>query len=1137
MTRPVNGEFAKTGSSHFVLTRMDTMSHFSSRCLWRSPAPERGQIGDEINAAKKLRVFDALVAVLFLAFAGGAQAQVTAAISGTVVDPSGSAVSGTAITVNSLETGGKRSTTTDAAGNYSVPALPLGKTEIRAEKSGFKPINRTGITLALNQNATVNFQLEVGPVVSEVNVSEQAPMVDTTTESTSGLVGANQVKDLPLNGRSFDNLITLNPGTIDFTLKSAGTSTSNGNTFSVEGRRPMENIVLLNGIEYTGSSQLADTPGGASGELLGIDAVREFNILTDTYSAGYGKRAGGQVTVATQSGTNLLHGSLYEFIRNSALDARNFFDRNYVPPFRRNQFGGALGGPVSKNRLFLFGNYEGFRQELAVSSVSEVPDEFARQGLLPNPQGVYKPVPKLNPAMLKYMEMWPVANGPELYSNGQPTGIALSYNNPRQSIREDFGTARGDYVISDRDTLTAAYTIDDGTNLSPVADPLFASYLTLVAQVASLQETHIFSPNALNTARFGFSRAAYNFDAPLITQFPSNLNFVTGNGGPGGIVIGGGVTTTGASAITSAGPNNAANVWNRRNLFTYQDDFQWMKGIHQINVGVWFQPLQDNEDTASRQLGQASFTSLTTFLQGTTTTFQVVPNPNELAFRSFLGAWYAEDVMKLRRNLTVRVGLRYEFTDGWNEADGRASNYITDANGVLEANPRVGHSLFTTNNATHLLGPRIGLAWDPTGDGKTAVRAGYGLYYTLIDDLSFLVNSLPPYNGTASFANTSLPSIVPVISGVQPSPQCAPGIPVPCTTYAPQGVQPDAKTPAANEWNFAVERQLTSQMSLRVAYVGSFGYHGLVSIDPNSIPAVVCANPAGCISGGVGLAKGRVAEGQSYIPVGTRPNPYLSGGFFWYTEGNSSYNALQVDVTRRFSRGLDFRGNYTWSKNLDVNSALTGAQATNEAQMVLNRNSLPTDWGRSALNPENQVSISARYELPFGRGKPWLSNVSNIGNQFVGGWQLNGIGTWLSGFPFTPQVGSNRSGDGDTRNPDRPNYNTAFIGPIVTGNPNQWFNPNAFVLPTAGTYGNVGRGVFSGPGLAEVDLSLFKNISFTERVRLQIRAEFFNMANHANFGTPNAIVFSGAQISSTAGLITSTATTSRQIQFGMKLMF
>jgi hypothetical protein len=262
-----------------------------------------------------------------------------------------------------------------------------------------------------------------------------------------------------------------------------------------------------------------------------------------------------------------------------------------------------------------------------------------------------------------------------------------------------------------------------------------------------------------------------------------------------------------------------------------------------------------------------------------------------------------------------------------------------------------------------------------------------------------------------------------------------------------------------------------------------------------------------------------VPQGAQYIPsVATRPNPYLGAGFFWYTEGNNSYNSLQIDLSRRLSHGLEFRANYTWSKNLDINSALTGAQSSNQAQMALNRNDVRLDWGPSALNAAHQVSLSARYELPFG-------------------CQLNAIMTLLSGFPVTPQIGSNRSGDGDTRNPDRPSLNPAFSGAVKEGSPNQWFNPGAFILPAAGTYGNAGRGILSGPGLANLDLSLFKDLALSERLKLQIRSEFFNSLNHANFGTPNAIVFSNGAASSTAGLITSTATTSRQIQFGMKLMF
>jgi len=355
------------------------------------------------------------------------------------------------------------------------------------------------------------------------------------------------------------------------------------------------------------------------------------------------------------------------------------------------------------------------------------------------------------------------------------------------------------------------------------------------------------------------------------------------------------------------------------------------------------------------------------------------------------------------------------------------------------------------------------------------------------------------------------------------------------------GIQPDAKTPTGEEWNFTIEQQLDRDTTLRVGYVGSFGYHQFVSIDPNSIPAQICTNSAGCLAGGLGgvALRSTVAQGAQYIPVSaTRPNPFVSNGFFWYSEGNSSYNALQIDVNRRLTKGFQLRANYTFSKNLDHNSALTIAQASNQPQMVMDRNDLRRDWGPSALNVTHQASISAHYDLPFGKGKGFADRI-------IGGWQLNEITTLLSGFPFTPQLGLNRSGDGDTRNPDRPNLNPAFSGPVVTGDPNQWFNPNAFTPPAYGTFGNLGRGVYSGPGLTEVDASVLKNMAISERVSLQFRAEFFNLMNHANYGSPNQTAFTNTgsaaapvySINPTAGLITTLATTPRQIQFGLKLMF
>ena len=372
--------------------------------------------------------------------------------------------------------------------------------------------------------------------------------------------------------------------------------------FAVSGRRPQENLFLLNGIEYTGASVINNTPGGTSGQLLGVDAVREFNVVSDTYGAEYGKRPGGQVSIVTASGTNDLHGTLYEFLRNSDLDARNFFDQGSIPQFQRNSFGGTLGGPIKKDKLFLFGNYEGFRQHLGVSAVTLVPDNDARNGIVGGKTiGVA-------PGVAPLLSLWPVQNGPELGS-----GIAEAFSHPLQAIREDFGTTRFDYNLSQKDTLFGVYTVDDSFANTPSANPLSTVIEGLREQVASVQEQHVFSPSVLNTARVGFSRGSYFFTGQTPVSLPG---WVTG--APiGAVVIGGGTALNAQSSITAAGTNAGSNLRAVRNLFTYDDHIGIFRGIHQIEAGIWLQRIQANDLLAQNQYGQASFGSLTSFLQGT----------------------------------------------------------------------------------------------------------------------------------------------------------------------------------------------------------------------------------------------------------------------------------------------------------------------------------------------------------------------------------------------------------------------------------------------------------------------------------------------------------------------------------------
>ncbi len=1055
----------------------------------------------------------ALVISLAVSLAAWAQV-VGGSVTGTVRDETGASLSGAAVSVKNLETGAERRLITNSTGKYSAPSIAVGRYQISAAKEGFSSRVKSGIDLVVGQSIEVDLVLPVGEIHQVVTVQETASPVSVSTQQTSGLVSERQVKDLPLNGRSYDELITLNPAIVNYSSqRSGGVGTSNsavGNMFAVSGHRPQENLFLLNGIEYTGASEINNTPGGASGQLLGVDAVREFNVVTNTYGAEYGKRPGAQISIVTASGTNQVHGSVYEFLRNSALDARNFFDAGLIPRFQRNEFGAALGGPIKKDKLFVFGNYEGFRQHLGLSDLTLVPDTAARNGNLPGANGLTHVGVSAFAAPL--LALWPVADGPDLGG-----GIAEAFSHPLQTIREDFGTTRVDYNPSEKDAVFGVYTVDDSADNTPSVNPLSGVVENLREQVASLQEQHVFSPSVLNTARIGFSRAGYFFTGNTPVNVPGWVE-----GDPiGAIVIGGGTALNGASQISLAGTNAGSNLSAVRNLFTLDDHVAISRGIHQIEAGVWFQRIQANDNLAQYKYGQASFANLAGFLQGSISTFTVVSSPVPLGWRSLEAAAFFQDAIRVTPHLEVRLGFRFESTNGWNEVNGRGSNYTFDANGVIQTDPRVGNSVFTTNRAKFLPEPRLGLAWDPFGHSKTVIHAGFGMYRALLDNLDYRLDQTAPFNTTQSFKNISLADLRIVPGSAQAL----------NSLISPSGIQPDAYTPTILSYTFEIEQQIASNTSLNVGYVGSHGYHEMLSLDANEpVPTVCPSSP--CPAG--------LAAGSIYYPKNALlANPNLANTTSWFSEGVSSYNALEIDFNRKLSSGLQLRGVYTYSKSLDDGTAWNSSVAANAPGFVMFPGNPKWDWGPSTTDVRHLAVLNGTYELPFGKGRKFFATSRAWSEKLAGGWSISAIETLQSGLPFTPQLGFNPTNNGDSRNPIRPSLNPAFTGNVILGDPNRYFDPNAFVLPAAGTYGNLGRDRFAGPGLTTLDLSALKMTTFSERVKLQFRAEFFNLLNKVNFGTPNTVVFTAASSppAPTAGVITSTATTSRQIQFGLKLIF
>ena len=1076
-------------------------------------------------------------ATLFASVALSAQI-VNGTISGTVTDPSGALVPNAHVFVHNDDTGVQRTLTTGSEGTFAAPAIPIGSYTVTADSPGFAKYKRTGISLTVGQ--TLNLTLALALSGSDtVTVTDTPATVNISTDQTSGLVDSRQVKELPLNGRSYDQLIQLNPGVVNYTnQRSGGVGTSNssvGSMFSVSGRRPQDNLFLLNGIEYTGASLINTTPGGTSGQLLGIDGIHEFNVVTDTYSASYGKRDGAQISISTTNGTNHLHGSVYEFARNSFFDARNYFDGARIPEFQRNDFGASAGGPIKKDKLFLFANYEGYRQNLGESLVTLVPDYQAHQGFVPNATTGVETKTTLSPISAQLLNLWPTplpTSTEVLQPNAAgtliPTGIASIPGTAPQHIREDFGTTRFDYNIGVNDTFNTIYTVDDSYATSPSANPYSYVNESLREQVLSAQEQHVFSPRLVNVARFGLSRSTFYFYGYVPAAEQALAPSVRTGVPTYAIVISGSTASNGASSITGAGANVGSNNGITRNLYTFDDHAYYTIGKHTFQAGFWLQRLQSNDNLAQDQYGQASFASLTTFLNGTIKTFTYAPQTTELGWRTLFADAFLEDTWHITPRLQVRIGFRTETSTGWSETQNRSSVY-TFTNGVISTNPTSGLSnALTQNKGLFLPEPRIGLAWNVFGSGRTSVTGGAGLHHSLLDALDYRLDQAAPYNTVYSYSSTTVAT-----------PTSGTGL------VSPSTVDTSIHTPTLLSYDLKIEQQLAPATSITIGYNGSHSYHQILNGDLNEPGYQVLANGSVFYP-----ASGTNASPASPI----KANPNVANTTSWWAGGSGNYNALTVDFRHDLSHGLQFRANYTWSKNLDDGSAWNTSVSSNTPAFV-EVPSLPhLDYGSAATDIRHLAAFNTSYDLPFGTGKEFFASTSRFASHFISGWTVSTIANLSTGFPFSPQLGYNPTGSGDSRNPIRPDVNPAFSGSLynhgtTAQKATQYFNPSAFSAPKAGYVGNAGRDNLFGPGFADWDFSLLKSTQITEAARLQFRAEFFNILNHTNLSLPNEVVYSAGPTQGTTasqttaaalgspGTITATANTSRQIQLGLKLLF
>src|SRR5262245_12398648 len=925
--------------------------------------------------------------LLTLTSAGHALAQITAAtMSGTVNDESAGVLPGVTIEVKNQETGLTRSVVTDGNGFFTIPGLPPGRYEVKASLTGFAAAKQSGIVLTVGQEAALSLVLRVSATAENVTVVGASPLVDTRSAAMSAVVTEKTISELPLNGRNYIDLALLQPGVANFSEKDSTSSSNRGTKLNINGMGYRSNSYLLDGANVRGYAGTATV--SAAETTLGVETIREFRVVTNAYSADYGRAMGGVISLVTKSGTNECHGSAFEFARNSKFDARNFFDGEDPPPFKRNQFGAAGGGPIQHNKLFFFAGVERLQDDLGNTEITTVPNAAARAG-------AFGPV---NPAILPYLSMYPLPNGRDL-GNG-----TAEYRYESQSpTPQTFYQGRVDYNLTQNDSFFFRFTADGADQSVVQGLPQFGTNSESQNNALTVEYKRILTSAILNTARFSHSRLEFE-QLPVGPSTPELAQI------PGQDIIAV-FSTAGLTALGGAATNPSTN---NAYYWTYSDDLSYSRGRHFLKFGALIEHLRTNKLTATNSRGTYTFPNLTRFLAASPSRFVgVIPGAElERVRPNTLFGLYAQDDYRITDRVTLNLGLRYEFYTMPRDANGFDSalqNLFTDT-AFTVGGP------FAKNPSLHNIAPRLGFAWDMHGDGRASVRGGAGMYYDTdgpFNSAFGISNFSPPFASTTTINNPAFPQ--PALSGG-------------AITVSPRTLDYNIKQPYGVTYNASFQQELRGGLVGMVGYAGSSGRNLLTAIEGNPfVPQIL-------------------PDGTEFFPAGApRRNPAWANIDYRTNGGKSQYHSLQAVVQKRFSHGYQFQVSYTLGKARDNTQAQLAADANNSSVYPQDPYNRDDDWARTDFDIRHILTTNFVWELP-GQNKNWL----------IGGWQLNGIVTSRSGVPFTPALGgTNWSRSGNTSGQDRPNLRPG-VDPdsLITGNPNQYFDPSGFELQPQGFLGN-----------------------------------------------------------------------------------